>query len=340
MPIPRPLWSPRLGTLFFSLILLVALTACAPTPAPPAPTSAASTGATAAAAPVAPVASPAAQPTAAPVFPVTVTDSADRQVRLERQPTRIVSLSPGMTEVLFAIGAGPQVAGVDTFSDYPPETASLPKVAYSNPDLERIVALNPDLVIVATRQRAIVPDLERLGLNVFFRAEPVSIAALYDDIRLFGRITGRTHEADRLATSMQTRIDALVERVRDVPAGPRYYYELTNNLFTVSDATFVADQVKLLKGQNIVANADRPFPQVSQETIIAADPQVILLSNGPPTGNESLETVRARPGWAGISAVRDGRVYPIDGNLASRPGPRVVEAMEAIARALYPDRFR
>jgi iron complex transport system substrate-binding protein len=127
--------------------------------------------------------------------------------------------------------------------------------------------------------------------------------------------------------------------MKDV-VGPRVYYEVDPKLFTATDDTFIGEQLRLLRATNIAAKGDRPFPQISQEFIVAADPEVILLSDAPPTGNESRETVSQRPGWAGISAVRTGRIYPIDGNLSTRPGPRVVEAIETLARTLYPERMR
>lgn len=327
-----------------ALLLVLALAGCAPA-ASPAPAPVAATPAPAVASPVAaaPTSVPAAvPPTVVPAvtYPLTVTDSAGRTLTLQAAPRRIVSLSPGGTEVLAAIGAGPQMVGVDTFSDYPADlVASLPKVAYSNPDLEQIVALQPDLVIVATRQRAQLEDMVRLGLPAFLREEPASVAGVADDMRFLGRLVGRPAEAESVAARYEQEIGDVVARVASVTEGPRVFYEISARLHTASDRTFVGDQLTLLKARNVAAGAPQAFPQMSPEALLAANPQVILLADAPPTGEETRESVSARPGWQVMDAVRDGRIVPVDGNLATRPGPRVPQALEIIGRALYPDLF-
>ena len=282
---------------------------------------------------------PAAAPVASAGFPITETDGNGTEITFMEAPSRIVSLSPGTTEVLFAVGAGGRLVGVDSFSDFPPPVKELPSVAYSDPDLEQIVALQPDLVIVATRQKNVVPELQNLGLRVFFKPEPETIEGIYDDILLFGRITANNGEAGELVGSMRAQIKEVADKLVDVEEGPTYFYELTASLFTTTAASFVGEQLTLLKARNIVPAGDTAFPQIDQETIIAGDPEVIFLADAPPTGEESIETVSARPGWENVSAVRNQRIYPIDGNLTSRPGPRVVLAIKAIAANIYPEIF-
>lgn len=284
-----------------------------------------------------------APPTAAPAtsagFPVTETDGNGTEITFTEAPSRIVSLSPGTTEVLFAIGAGGRIVGVDSFSDFPPPAKELPSVAYSDPDLEQIVALQPDLVIVASRQKNVVPELENLGLRVFFKPEPETIEGIYDDILLFGRITANNGEAGELVASMRAQIKEVADKLVDVKEGPTYFYELTASLYTITPASFIGEQLTLLKARNIVPAGDNAFPQIDQETIVAGDPEVIFLADAPPTGEESIETVSARPGWENVNAVKNRRIYPIDGSLTSRPGPRVVLAIRAMAASLYPEIF-
>lgn len=149
-------------------------------------------------------------------FPMTVTDSAGASVTLAGPAKRIVSHSPGATEILFAIGAGAQVLAADEFSNYPAAAQALRKVKYSDPSPEAEVALQPDLVILATNQKAAVEPFRRLGLPVLFNQEPDSLAGVLANVRLLGRLTGHTGEAEELATRMQRRMDAVASKVADV----------------------------------------------------------------------------------------------------------------------------
>lgn len=277
-------------------------------------------------------------PTAAAVsFPVTITDGTGSAVTFEQPVERIISYSPGSTEILFAIGAGQQVAAVDQFSDYPAETQDLPKLEYSDPAPEPAIAHQPDLVIMATRQEGQVDQFRSLGLRVLLLKEPPDLAGVLDHVRLLGRITGHVEEAERLAADLQRRIDAVAARVASIEEGPRVFYELTPDGFTVAPESFVGAMLTLVKARNVAEGSTTPFPQLSVETIIDANPDVILLADSGSSGGQSLETVKARPGWAGIDAVMNGRVYPVDGNIFSRPGPRIVDALELLVGILYPD---
>jgi iron complex transport system substrate-binding protein len=289
-------------------------------------------------------ASPTAQasPTAAAVFPLRLTDSGGRSVELKAVPRRIVSVSPAFTEVLFAIGAGGQVVGTDDFTDYPEAAKALPRVGYSKLDLEKIVGLNPDLVLLATRQRLFVADVEKLGLPVLLYAEPDTVAGVFEHIRLLGRVTDHAGQADELARAQEARLQQLTGKLTAVTKGPRVFHELTPDLFTVGPKSFIGDMYQILKAENIVRDPSNPFPKISFEALVAADPEYVFLADGSGTGTggESPATVKARPGWSGVSAVKNDRVYVIDGNVLSRPGPRVVDGIEQLARILYPDKVK
>ncbi|MGE0228520.1 MAG: ABC transporter substrate-binding protein [Dehalococcoidia bacterium] len=271
-------------------------------------------------------------------FPRTITDSSGAAVTLASQPRRIVSLSPAATEILFAIGAGDRIVGSDTFSNYPDAAEDTDKLDYSKPDPEAALALDPDLVIMVTRQQEQVPQFRDLGMTVLYFEEAETVEGVYDSIELLGELTGGDAEAERLVAGMRQRVDALTSKLAGVAAGPRVFYEITTDLYTVSDDTFIGSMLALLKAKNVAAGASSKFPQLTAEAVIASDPEVVLLADAKFT-NENLETVSARPGWANVSAVRNRRVVAIDDDIASRPGPRIVDAMEAIAKALYPDRF-
>ena len=351
----------RLLPLLVAFALLAALTvgACtgdeddeaASTPAPSAPPAtatpatatatpapaAATASATPATASPSPSPAPAPEPTPPPAFPVTVEDSSGTEVTLDAAPQRIISYSPGATEIVFAVGAGDRVVAADEFSYYPPETAELPKLAYSSPDPERALALAPDLVIMATHQREQIEQYRSLGMTVMFIDSGDSLDGMFESIERLGRITGNREQTAELVASMRARIDAVTEAIESVEEGPRTFFELTADLYTVGVETFVGNVLTLAKAQNVATGASSPFPQLSAEAIIAADPEVVLLADG--AWGESLETVCARPGWDATSACINERVHPVDGDLTSRPGPRVVEGLEEIARLLYPDLF-
>ena len=276
-------------------------------------------------------------PAVAAAFPRTIEDSGGARVVIAASPQRIVSHSPGATEILFAIGAGGRVVAADEFSDYPAETARLERVAYASPDPERELALDPDLVLMAGNQLEQVEQFRGLGLTVLYVEEAATVAGVLDSVRLFGELTGNEQRAEALAEELRARIEAVTAELADVERGPRVFFELDATLFTVGTGTFVGDLLTLLRASNIAEGATSPFPQLTAEAVIEANPEVVLLADG--EFGESLESACARPGWSAIAACETGRVHAIDPDLTNRPGPRVVEGLEQIARLLYPDRF-
>ena len=307
-----------------------------PSPSPATTATAAAPASTPSPTPT-PTATPSPAPTEAPAFPLTVEDAEGTAITIRAAPSRIVSYSPGATEILFAIGAGDRVAATDEFSDYPPEALALPKLAYSGPDPERALALEPDLVLMASQQREQVGQFRDLGMTVLYLREPESLEGVYEAVARLGAITGNRGEADALAASMRGRAEAVAAAVADAEAEPRVFFELTADLYTVGPDTFVGVLLTLSRGRNVAEGALTPFPQLGAEAVIAADPQVVLLADA--EWGETPEKVCARPGWDAISACREGRVHPVDGDLTSRPGPRIVDGLEQVARLLHPDRF-
>ncbi len=279
-------------------------------------------------------------PTPPATFPITASDQEGKPLTLAKQPRAIISFSPGVTEILFAIGAGPQVIAADQFSDYPAEAKALKqRVKYTSPDVESALSLNPDLVIMSRAQRTSVERFRSAGLPVFYTPEADSLDAIMEDVRMWGHLTGHAAEADQVANGMRARIEAVKVKVAPVAEGPRAFYELSDSLFSAGDKTFIGSILTLLKAKNVASGAATDFPQLTAEAVISRDPQVIFLADASSAG-QSLETLRKRPGWTSISAVKDGKVYPVDPNTGNRPGPRIVLALEEIGRLLYPERFR
>jgi iron complex transport system substrate-binding protein len=274
----------------------------------------------------------AAEPTA---FPLTITDDAGRQVTIERSPTRIVSIAPSNTEMLFALGLEERIAGVDSYSTYPPEAALKPQVgSYLEPDLERVVAAEPDLILATEAHLGtVLPELDALGLPTVV-IEPTDLDEVFSGMLLVGTIADMSSRAQQVVCELQARVDAVRDAVAGAPR-PRVFFELSPDLYTAGPGSYVDDLISRAGGDNVAAGAAELWPQLSAEAVVSANPEVILLADH--EAGITAEQVAARPGWQQMSAVRQGRIVSLDSDLVARPGPRVVDGLEAIAAALHPD---
>jgi iron complex transport system substrate-binding protein len=270
-------------------------------------------------------------------FPVTVTRSDNVELTIEEQPQRIVSLSPGATEIFFEIGAADQLAAVDMFADYPPETDDYPRVDAFQPDPEAIIDHDPDLVFIVYDADGIVDVLDDLDVPVLYLEAPGSLGELLDHVRLMGEVTGNEEQASAVAGSLAERVELVAGQVSEVENRPVIYHELDDSYFTVGPDSFVGDLYNVLGAENIADGAMGEYPQLSEEIILEEDPDVIIL---PGYGDDgAVDAVRERSGWEVISAVENDRIYEIDGDIVSRPGPRIVDALEQLAEMLYPEEF-
>lgn len=270
-------------------------------------------------------------------------DGLGRQVSLDGPAQRIVSLAPSNTEVLFAIGAGPQLVGRDELSDYPAEAAEVTSIGNTFGELntEAIVSLQPDLVLAADiTAPEQVAALEALGLTIYLLPNPEDFEGLYANLRRAGELTGHEAEASELSTQLEARVVAVAERTGAVDR-PRVFYEADGSdptaPWTTGTGTFQTVLIDLAGGENVAAGLTG-WAQFSLEQLVATDAQVIVFASGPwvPT---TVESLGARAGWGKLSAVAAGRVHPIDTNWVDRPGPRLVDALEAMARFIHPELF-
>lgn len=293
----------------------------------------------------APTATPTlAPPTAAPAaFPVTVTDDAGRSVAIKAEPQRIISLAPSNTEILFALGLGQRLVGVDDFSDYPPEAKAIEKVAGMEPNKEKIVSLNPDLIVAvggSPAQLEKATALEKLGLTVIV-LNPPDIEGVIRNIELVGQATGRSQAAGQMAADLRARVRAVADKTANAPK-LQVFFELDatdpSKPFAPGPGSFIDGMITLAGGANVAAKAALQWVQLSAEEIIAQNPDVIVLSDA--DFGITPESVKARPGWNVIAAVKNGAVYPISANLVSRPGPRVVDGLEQLAKLIHPELFK
>ena len=246
---------------------------------------------------------------------------------------------PGETETLFAIGAGSRVVGkVEDIANYPPEAANVPVVAtYQGVDVEKIVGMNPDLVIVGsnggTAQDAI-DQLRNLNLPVL-AVYATDVDAVLKDIELTGQATGDADAAKDLTASMRAQFDQVAAATRNVDK-PRLFYETGNEpaLYGVADDSFVTAMIELAGAQPITTGSTTVW-EMPQEKLIDADPQVILL--GDAAYGVSAADVAARPGWSTLTAVKDGAIFPIDDIVVTRPGPRLAAGLAALVAAIHPE---
>lgn len=308
--------------LFIISTLLLLLVACGQTPADPATT-------------------PEIASTPAATFPLTITDDTGREVTLDAQPERIVSLLPSNTEILFAVGAGNQVVGVTSYCNYPAEATTHDQVGgITNKSLsvETIVALEPDLILASASQEEIIPILEDSGLTVLV-LDPATFNDIFANIEMVGQATGHTDQATSLADDLRQRVTAVTNKVDGATTRPTVFYEVWHDpLMTGGPNTFIGQLITLAGGESIFADVADDWPQVSTEVIVARNPEVIL---GPDSHAEELtiEKINGRAGWDNIAAVQNERIYMLNGDAISRPGPRIVDMLEEAARNLHPDLF-
>jgi iron complex transport system substrate-binding protein len=280
--------------------------------------------------------------TEAPVaaFPFDVDRSDGKRLTFDEAPTRVVSLSPGATEIFYAIGAEGALVAVDHQADYPEAAANFTaKVDAFQPNVEAIAALEPDLVLVGTDNGGIVAALDALNIRTLFidiNEDITTVEEVLGQISVYGRIMGRTDAASQLITSLQQRIQAVRERANDNAPGPKIYHELDSTFYSAAEQSFIGDLYRVLNAENIAGDgAGSPYPQLTQEAIIAANPAVIILADE--EFGVTVDSVKTRPGWDAIDAVRNDRIFGVDPDIISRPGPRIVDALELLAARLYPE---
>ncbi|WP_346349032.1 ABC transporter substrate-binding protein [Rhizohabitans arisaemae] len=268
----------------------------------------------------------------AAAFPVTVT-AGNGSVTIPARPQRIVSLAPTATEVLYAIGAGSQVVAVDDQSTFPAE-APKTKLSGFKPNAEAVIGYKPDLVVVSNDTDGIVKALEKVKIPVVVEPAAVKVEDVYDQITDLGAATGNADAAKTLADGMRQEIADVVAKAPKKSL--TYYHELTQDLYSVTSTTFIGQVYGLFGLTNIADKADKTgtgYPQLSAEYILKADPDLVFLADVKCCG-QSADTVAKRPGWSALGSVRNGGVIPLDDDVASRWGPRLVDFVKAVASAV------
>jgi iron complex transport system substrate-binding protein len=268
-------------------------------------------------------------------FPVTV-EADNGSVTIEKRPEAIISLSSTATEMLFDIGAGPQVIAVDDQSNYP-AGAPMSDLSGVTPNLEAILSLEPDLVVIFFDPGDLIAGLETVGVPVLSYGAALAIDDVYRQIDALGMATGNVAGAAASNSAIAAGLEVAVTASGDDGEGVTYYHEISSDFYTATSSTFFGEIYALFGMVNIADSADADgsafgYPQISSEYIVTSNPDIIFLANV--LYGESAETVAERPGWDVMTAVQSGHIAELDSDVASRGGPRIVEFAESVADSL------
>jgi iron complex transport system substrate-binding protein len=265
------------------------------------------------------------------------TDGYGRTVAVKTYPQRIISLAPNVTEILFALGLGDRVMGVTSYCDFPEEAKTKEKIGDTlHPNIERIIALKPDLVVISTASQLenLTNKLDELRIPVYV-TNPRTVREVVASIRQLGEVTDAKAKATEIADEMERRIGSVERQVKDLPK-PRVFYVLqTGPLITAGRDTFINDLINLAGGQSISGEETAAYPQFSRETVLARAPEIIVAP-----ANHGTELVREedlRRDFAVTPAIRLNRIVRVNPDLVDRPGPRIVEGLEQLAQGLHPE---
>jgi iron complex transport system substrate-binding protein len=269
----------------------------------------------------------------------TFVDDAGRKLYLATVPRRVVSLAPSITEMLFALGLDEQIVGVTNFCNYPPAAATKPKIGYTHPNLESLLALRPDMLAAPGEflRADVLAKLDELKIPVFIlRAK--SLEDVFSHLHLLGRVFERSSAADGVTRRMRERLEQIVLRLQATENARVLYVLNSQPLITVGPDSYIHQLIGLAHGINIAGAASGAYPRLNMETVLEKDPEVLIFPVGSLEGVPEHEQ-RTWNRWTGVSAVKRGRLRVVSSDALNRPGPRVVEGLEQLARAIHPEVF-
>ncbi|WP_226654699.1 ABC transporter substrate-binding protein [Pseudalkalibacillus hwajinpoensis] len=278
-------------------------------------------------------------------FPVTITDALDEEVTIEKDPEKIVSLIPSNTEILFDLGAGEEVVGVSDFANYPEETADIEKIGGMEFNVEKIISLKPDLVLAhgssAHNSEAGLQQLRDAGITVLVVNNATSFDEVYKSIEMIGQATGETDQAETTISDMKQQLEDIQAKAEEISEDDEeeVFVEVAPapEIFSPGKNTFMDDMLTMIHAKNVTHDQEG-WNQIDQEAIIKANPDVIITTYGYYT-EKPVEQVLSRDGWQDVTAVKEEQVVDVHSDLVTRSGPRLVEGVEELAKAVYPDVF-
>lgn len=339
-------WNNRITSLLLLFVFCAALsTGCqlSSVPAEPSP-SASPSSPVLPMTPDKPAATVTVTPEKTPVYPMTVTDDIGRKITIKAMPQRIVSMAPSNTEMLFALGLGDSIVGITDYCDYPPEAAQKPKVSgYTTPDVEKLVSIQPDLIIAdAIHEKTVLPALEKLGFTVIIHSA-TSIDSIFNEIERLGAICGKANKAAELVSGLLSRLDAIKAKTGALTDSQRLkvlYIIWFNPIWTMGGNTFCDDMIYAAGGANIFSTDFEKSRQVSLESVVTRDPDIIVISGMAQSIGTIYTSVRTEPRLKSVKAIVNDRVYKMsDSNLIERATPRVVDGIDELCRMFHPDIF-
>ena len=267
-----------------------------------------------------------------------VTDEAGKKVRLPAHPQRIITLAPNLTEIVYAIGAGNRLVGNTTYCDYPPEAKQVAKVGDTlQPNIERIIALRPDVIFISTASQleTFTKQIGERNIAVFV-TDPHDLEGVFRSIKTLGELLGQQEQAEKLIKDLRSRTTSIEDRVKDRPPVTVFYQVSPSPLWTAGSRSWITDLIRRAGGKSVTAEVEGEWMRYSDEAAIASRPEAIIMATSDSMNGEKMEVASA---LQKSPAVLNHRVYGINGDFLSRPGPRLVDGLEQIARALHPEAF-
>ena len=275
-------------------------------------------------------------------YPVTVVDDLNEEVTMEEEPERIISLAPSITEMLYSIGLADKIVGVTTYADYPKAATEKTKIgSVTEPNIEKIVSLKPDLVIAAgINKKPTLKKIKDLGIKVA-GFNPHSIKGTINSIVKVGRLTGSDQKARQIAAKMRVQVDEikdLVDKKLKNKPRPKVFYEIWSDpITTAGKGTFINDIIRTSGGENIGAKAKGPWPTYSLEKLLVENPDIYISSPHSAPSSVTVESIKNRDNYGSLKAVKNDRIYIVNQNIVSRPSPRIIKGLKSFVKAIFPE---
>lgn len=265
-----------------------------------------------------------------------ITDSLGREIKIEKYPEKIISIAPAITEILFALGLNEEIIGVSDYCDFPEAAQAKEKMGgFEDPNLEVIVANNPDLVFASAGvQEELIQKLEEVNIKVVV-LDADNIRQVIDNILISGTITGKRAAAEELAADMKERMEEIINKVKDQPK-PKVFFEIWDDpLMTAGSGSFIHNIIEDAGGVNVASDSSERYYTYSRENLLEVDPDIYIIN----THSHTPDDIINRNGYHVLSAVQNNKVFTIDDNLISRAGPRVIQGLEEMAKIIHPEIF-
>jgi iron complex transport system substrate-binding protein len=277
-------------------------------------------------------------------FPVSIKDASDQVVKIEKKPEKIVSLIPSNTEIAFALGLGDEVVGVSDFDNYPEEVTKKEKIGGMEFNQEKVISLKPDLVLAhastALNSQAALQQLKDVGIPVLVVNDAQNFEQVYDSIKMIGKATGQSENAEKLIADMKKRLAELKTKAAEIKEKKKVLIEVSPEpeIYTTGKNTFMNEMLSWINAENIAADQEG-WIKMDQEAMIQKNPDVIITTYGYYVENPA-EKVLSRKGWENVKAIKNKQVIDINSDRVTRSGPRIVEGVEDLAKAIYPEVFK